>query len=51
MAWRPLFSFLGQTLIILVIQVSTFYYVKTQPWFEAYEDSDNKDEKNFACYH
>ncbi len=50
MAWRPLFSFLGQTLIILVIQVSTFYYVKTQPWFEAYEDSDNKDEKNFACY-
>ena len=37
-------------IIILAIQLFTFYYVKWQPWFEAYEDSPNKDEKNFASY-
>ena len=36
--------------IILAIQLFTFFYVKWQPWFEAYEDSDNKREKNFASY-
>ena len=50
MAWRPVCSLLGHMVIILAIQLFTFYYVKSQPWFEAYEDSDNKIEKNFACY-
>ena len=49
-AWRPLGSLLGHMIIILAIQLFTFYYVKWQPWFEAYEDSPNKDEKNFASY-
>ncbi len=31
-------------------QLFTFFYVKWQPWFESYEDSDDKSEKNFASY-
>lgn len=50
MAFRPIFSLLGHMAIILAIQVFTFFYVKWQPWFEAYEDSSNKREKNFASY-
>ncbi|CAF0715730.1 unnamed protein product [Brachionus calyciflorus] len=49
-AWRPILSLLGHMLLILGIQVFVFFYVKWQPWFEAYEDSDNKREKNFASY-
>lgn len=49
-AWRPIVSLLGHMIIILGIQLFTFFYVKWQPWFEAYEDSDNKREKNFASY-
>lgn len=36
--------------IISAIQILTFYFVKSQTWFEAYEDSENKDEKNFTSY-
>ena len=50
MAFRPLFSLVGHTLIILAIQFFTFLYVQGQPWFEAYEDSNNKEEKNYASY-
>jgi len=48
--WRPIGSLIGHMLIIIAVQVFTFFYVRMQPWFEAYEDSDNKEEKNFASY-
>ncbi len=50
MAVRPIASLLGHLLIIIGIQLFTFYYVTWQPWFEAYEDSSNKRDKNFMSY-
>jgi cation-transporting P-type ATPase 13A2 len=49
-ALRPICSLLGHMLIIVAIQVFTFFYVRMQPWFEAYEDSPDKSEKNFSSY-
>lgn len=49
-AWRPIMSLFGHMFLILAVQVMVFFYVRWQPWFEAYEDSDNKKEKNFASY-
>lgn len=49
-AVRPIGSLLGHMLIIGAVQLLTFLYTRTQVWFEAYEDSENKDEKNFTSY-
>lgn len=49
-AFRPIMSLLGHMILILAIQIFVFFYVKWQPWFEAYEDSDNKRDKSFASY-
>jgi magnesium-transporting ATPase (P-type) len=49
-AWRPILSLFGHMFIIGAIQIFVFFYVKLQPWFEAYEDSENKKEKNFSSY-
>jgi hypothetical protein len=32
-AWRPVGSLLGHMILILGIQLFTFYYVKWQPWY------------------
>lgn len=49
-ALRPIGSLLGHMLIIGLVQILTFVYTRAQLWFEAYEDSENKDEKNFTSY-
>ena len=49
-AARPIGSLLGHMLIIGAVQILTFVYVKSQVWFEAYEDSANKEDKNFSCF-
>jgi cation-transporting ATPase 13A3/4/5 len=49
-ALRPITSLLGHMSLILAIQIFTFYFVRIMPWFQAYEDSNNKDEKNFSSY-
>jgi cation-transporting ATPase 13A3/4/5 len=49
-AVRPIGSLIGHMLIISAVQIGTYYWVKSQSWFEAYEDSDDKDVKNFTSY-
>jgi cation-transporting ATPase 13A3/4/5 len=48
--WRPIVSIIVQGVLMLGVQVFVFFYVKMQPWYEAYEDSTNKDEKDFTSY-
>ena len=47
---RPIGSLIGHMFIILAVQLFTFFFIKSQTWFEAYEDSENKEEKNFQSY-
>jgi len=49
-AVRPIGSLIGHMFIIGAVQLGTYFWVKSESWFEAYEDSDNKDEKNFTSY-
>ena len=49
-AWRPILSIIVHALIVLGLQILVFFYVKWQPWFESYEDSTNKEDKDFTSY-
>lgn len=49
-SWRPIISLIGHLIIIVGFQAFSVIYVTWQPWFEKYDDSPNKEEKNFASY-
>lgn len=46
-SFAPIASLLFHTSITLIFQLLAFFYARIQPWFEAYEDSEDKEFASF----